>query len=90
MTIQNQPHRQFASSCVLCGGTGWVNAIQRVTHNHYAFRCQRCGSASNKGLSKSIPDWSDDYKKNYELFANYSARAGWKDVEKGNSTEDSK
>ncbi len=52
--------------CLMCNNSGWIVAFNRKTGATHSFQ-SGCGIAENRGLSKSIPVWTQDKFKNYSL-----------------------
>jgi len=68
----------FATSCPMCRDSGFIQAVDRKNKSSFAFRCGACNSANNRGISASIPTWSNNFKNDFELYSNFMARGGWK------------
>jgi hypothetical protein len=54
--------------CHLCHDSGFVTAISKEDHTHYAFRCLNCGVSERRKISLKIPEWNKYRKEGFTLW----------------------
>jgi transcription elongation factor Elf1 len=74
----NEQRDNYHVGCKNCNDTGLVSGVHRKTGAVYTFRCGVCQASRIKGLSERIPLWTSQAKVDYESYAEYFKREGWK------------
>ena len=64
MTLRNN----YSMGCHLCHDSGFVCAVSKDDHTHYAFRCLNCGVAERRKISLKIPEWNKYCREEFYLW----------------------